>query len=114
MNKKKIIDIYLKKIESIEKYNKYYYDKSTPKVSDQEFDILKKEIIALEKKYNFLKSEKSPSQSVGFKPSKNFKKSKHKVAMLSLSNAFNEADLNNFEKKNIKLFKFEKFKWYWI
>ena len=41
----------------------------------------------------------SPSKIVGFKPSKNFKKVKHKVSMLSLSNAFNEEDLINFEKK---------------
>ena len=36
---------------------------------------------------------------MGFKPSKNFQKVKHKVPMLSLGNAFNEEDLKNFEKK---------------
>ena len=40
-------------------------------------------------------------KSVGFKPSKNFQKIKHKVPMLSLGNAFNEEDLKNFEKKII-------------
>ena len=99
MKKKDIEDIYLKKINLIEKYNKYYYDQSNPKVSDQEFDNLKKDIINLEKKYNFLKNKKSPNNSVGFKPSKNFTKIKHKVPMLSLANAFDEKDLNNFEKK---------------
>ena len=44
---------------------------------------------------------KSPSVKVGYKPSKKFKKFKHKVKMLSLSNAFNEEDLINFQKKNI-------------
>ncbi len=95
----KIEKEYLKKIKLFQEYNKYYYDKSDPKVTDNEFDILKKEIIELERKYNFLKSEKSPSSSVGFTPSKNFKKVKHKTQMLSLSNAFNEEDLKNFEKK---------------
>ena len=90
---------YKKKIKLIEKYSKNYYDKNIPLVTDQEFDSLKKEIINLENTYKFLKSEKSPSQSVGFKPSKNFKKSKHKIPMLSLGNAFNEEDLINFEKK---------------
>ena len=70
----KIEKEYLKKIKLFQEYNKYYYDKSDPKVTDNEFDILKKEIIELERKYNFLKSEKSPSSSVGFTPSKNFKK----------------------------------------
>jgi DNA ligase (NAD+) len=43
----------------------------------------------------------SPTKSIGFKPSKNFQKIKHKVPMLSLGNAFNEEDLKNFEKKII-------------
>ena len=60
---------------------------------------LKKEIIRFRKNYNFLKSKNSPSKIVGFKPSKNFKKSLHKVPMLSLGNAFSEEDLINFEKK---------------
>jgi len=93
---------YKEKISLIEKYNKFYYDKDQSIISDQEFDLLKKDLIDLENKYNFLKSEKSPTRSVGFKPSKNFSKVKHKVPMLSLSNAFNEEDLENFEKKIIK------------
>ena len=80
---------YLKKIKLILKCNKFYHDKSKPSISDQEYDILKKEIINLEKKFNFLNSKDSPSETVGYKPSKNFKKSKHKVPMLSLGNAFN-------------------------
>ena len=50
---------------------------------------------------NFLEDNNSPSKKVGFKPSKNFKKVFHKVSMLSLSNAFSEEDLINFEKKII-------------
>ena len=92
---------YLKKITLIQKCNKYYYDKSKPTISDQEYDLLKKDIIDLENKFKFLKSEYSPSRLVGFKPSKNFQKIKHKVPMLSLGNAFNEEDLKNFEKKII-------------
>ena len=92
---------YLKKIDLVQKYNKYYYDKDKPIVSDQIFDLLKKDIIDLENKYKFLKNEYSPTRAVGFKPSKNFKKIKHRVPMLSLGNAFNEEDLKNFEKKII-------------
>ncbi len=95
----KIEKEYLKKIKLFQKYNRYYYDKSDPQVADSEFDSLKKEIIELEKKHKFLKSENSPSKSVGFTPSKNFKKVKHKIQMLSLSNVFNEEGLKNFEKK---------------
>ena len=101
MENQLIKDIYNKKISQIEKYNEYYYDKNKPLISDQEFDLLKKDIIDLENKHNFLKSKKSPTRSVGFAPSKNFQKIKHKVPMLSLGNAFNEQDLRNFEKKII-------------
>ncbi len=99
MNKKEIQIEYNKKIELFNKLNKYYFDKNKPIVSDAEYDDLKREIIFLENKYIFLKSKKSPSKSVGHKPSKNFKKANHKVPMLSLANAFSEEDLINFEKK---------------
>ena len=101
MNNKDVETEYLKKVDLVQKHNKYYYDKDKPIISDHEFDILKKDIISLENKYKFLKSEHSPSRSVGFKPSKNFEKVNHKVPMLSLGNAFNEEDLKNFEKKII-------------
>ena len=96
---KEVEKIYKRKIKEFQKHNKLYYDKSTPAISDREFDELKADIINLEKKYSFLRSTKSPSDSVGFKPSKNFEKFKHKVRMLSLSNAFDREDLINFEKK---------------
>ena len=90
---------YLDKIELIKKHNKHYHEKNKPIISDQAFDLLKKEIIELEDKYDFLRSKESPTKIVGFKPSKNFQKVKHKVKMLSLGNAFDEKDLINFEKK---------------
>ena len=98
-NKEKIKNNYYLKIKEFNKHNKLYYDKSTPIISDGEFDKLKDEILDLEKKYPFLNNPKSPSNSVGFKPSKNFEKFKHKIQMLSLSNAFNREDLINFQKK---------------
>ena len=101
MDKKKISKDYLHKINLLEEYNKNYYDKDNPIVSDQEYDLLKKEIIDLENSYKFLNNDRSPTKIVGFKPSKNFQKIKHKVPMLSLGNAFNEEDLKNFEKKII-------------
>jgi len=101
MNKDLISKDYSKKIRLLKKYNKNYYDKDKPIVSDQEYDYLKNEILNLEKRYTFLKSNNSPSQTIGFKPSKNFQKVKHKVPMLSLGNAFNEDDLKSFEKKII-------------
>ena len=99
MNKNLIKKQYLAKIDLLDYYNKKYYDENTSEITDSEFDLLKKEIIELEKKYDFLKSNKSPQVQIGFKPSKNFKKVTHRVTMLSLANAFGEEDLLNFEKK---------------
>jgi len=101
MDKKKLKLQYEEKIKLINKFNKSYYDNSKPNVTDSEYDNLKKEIFFLEDKYNFLKSKSSPSKAIGYKPSKNFKKFSHRVPMLSLSNAFTEDDLLNFEKKII-------------
>jgi len=95
----KVNQKYLEKIRLFQKYNKHYYNLNKPLVDDDVFDKLKLEIINLENKHNFLNHKDSPSNSVGFKPSKIFKKIKHKTAMLSLGNAFNEEDLINFEKK---------------
>ena len=95
----KINQKYLEKIKIFQKYNRHYYNLDKPLVDDNEFDKLKLEIINLEKKYDFLNHKDSPSNSVGYKPSKIFKKVKHKTAMLSLGNAFSEEDLINFEKK---------------
>jgi DNA ligase (NAD+) len=99
MNKVEIQTQYNDKVKQINKYNEFYYDKNKPKVSDEDYDKLKKDILFLEKKYKFLNSKKSPSKIVGYKPSKNFKKALHRVPMLSLGNAFSEDDLINFEKR---------------
>ena len=102
MIKKEILKIkknYLQKIEKLQKYNENYYNKSNPIVDDAAYDNLKNEIFELEKKYSFLQSKNSPSLIIGYKPSKNFKKVKHRTPMLSLNNAFDKKDLENFEKK---------------
>ncbi len=99
MNSDLIKKKYKKKLDLIKYYNQKYYNENISEISDSDYDILKNELIALEKKYVFLKSKYSPQTQVGYKPSKNFRKVTHRVSMLSLANAFTEEDLNNFEKK---------------
>ena len=99
MNKDLIKKRYKEKIKLINHYNKKYFDENISEVSDAKYDKLKNEIFSLEKKYDFLKDKDSPSFKIGFKPSKIFKKFSHRVAMLSLGNAFHEEDLINFEKR---------------
>ena len=99
MTKKDVIKNYNQKIKEYLKHNKLYFEDSNPILSDSDYDLLKIDILNLEKKYNFLNNKNSPSKNVGFYPSKKFEKFKHKVQMLSLSNAFDTDDLINFEKK---------------
>ncbi len=53
-----IIDIYKKKISLLKKLNKLYFGEDNPEISDSQYDNLKKEIVDLEKKNNFLKKLK--------------------------------------------------------
>ena len=94
-----IIKKYLEKVESINKYNKSYYDKDSPVISDQKYDELKKKILELEKEYSFLRKYSTISKKVGFKPSSKFNKIKHSKPMLSLANAFDSNDIKDFAKK---------------
>jgi DNA ligase (NAD+) len=90
---------YLKKKKLLEKYNKFYYGKDSPVVNDQKYDDLKKDIIELERNNFFLKRYSSINDSIGYKPSSKFTKIKHAKPMLSLSNAFNTNDIEDFVKK---------------
>ena len=99
MKKSEIKKKYEIKIKELQTHDKSYFEDSSPKISDKEYDNLKKEILNLEKKYSYLSNNLSPSKKLGYKPSKNFIKSNHRVKMLSLSNAFDKEDLKNFEKK---------------
>ena len=98
---------YKEKLKLLDKFSKHYYQNQKPIVSDKEYDELKSEILKIEKNYNFT-NLKSPSVKVGYKPSKKFEKFRHRVKMLSLSNAFNEEDLINFQKKNINFLALDK------
>lgn len=94
--------------ELLEKYNYEYYVLDNPSVSDAEYDRLMQELIMLEEKYPELKSPLSPTQRVGGKVMDEFPKITHKRTMLSLANAFNEDDLNDFDRKVRDVLKVDK------
>lgn len=85
--------------ELLEKYNYEYYVLNQSSVSDAEFDRLMQELQLLENQYPELKSPLSPTQRVGGQVQSGFKEVVHQRMMLSLANAFNEADLRDFDKK---------------
>ena len=96
---KKIIKTYKEKIRFIKKHNKHYYSEDKPRITDAEYDNFKSEILALEKKYNFLQKLNLSKGLVGSSPSKKFNKIDHLKPMLSLSNAFDKKDMEDFLKK---------------
>ncbi len=97
--KSKIENIYKKKINLLKKHNKLYFSNDNPIISDSEYDSLKQEIISLEKKNKFLKKLNLSKKIIGSPPSNKFKKIKHLKPMLSLSNAFNKNDMQDFVSK---------------
>lgn len=73
-----------------------YYQDDAPVLSDAEYDALRRENNELEAAFPHLVRADSPSKSVGAKPSGKFGKITHKVAMLSLDNAFTDEDVSDF------------------
>ena len=100
MNDKiKIVNQYKKKIKILKQHNKSYFNEDAPKISDADYDELKKELLVLEKKHPYLKKIYSVSEIVGSPPANKFKKIKHLSPMLSLANAFDKKDMTDFLKK---------------
>ena len=85
--------------ELLTKYGHAYYVLDNPIVSDADYDILYNELVALEEQHPSLIYPTSPTQRVGGQPLAGFQKVTHTTPMLSLSNAFNEDDLRDFDRK---------------
>lgn len=98
--KNDIIKKYSLKVSALKKHNNFYFNLDNPRISDAQYDKLKKEIIDLENKFKFLKQLGITNKLVGSTPKNKFKKIKHLEPMLSLSNAFDENDMQDFEKKS--------------
>jgi DNA ligase (NAD+) len=80
----------------IERHDKAYYQDDAPKISDAEYDALRRRFNAIEARFPEFVTGASPSQKVGAAPSGKFKKVRHAVPMLSLDNAFAEEDVLDF------------------
>jgi DNA ligase (NAD+) len=86
-------------IDLINYHNNRYYNEDAPEISDFEYDNLMKELIKLEEENPELKRKDSPSVRVGGKPLDKFNQVTHKIPMLSLSNAYSDKDLKDFDKR---------------
>ena len=83
----------------IEDHNYKYYVLAEPSISDFEYDKLLQELLDLESANPEFITADSPSQRVGGQPTKEFPPYTHSKPMLSLSNTYNEDELNDFDKR---------------
>ena len=83
--------------ESINRHNYLYYAMDSPEISDAEYDGLLRELSGLEKEFPELVTPDSPTQKVGAEPLKLFGTVEHTVPMLSLQNAMNIEELEDFD-----------------
>jgi len=100
--KKKTVDPTLRVAELrdlIRRHEHAYYVLDRPEVSDAEYDALFLELRRLEDEHPALVTADSPTQRVGGEASDQFAKVRHRSPMLSLQNAFDEAEIRAFDKR---------------
>jgi DNA ligase (NAD+) len=82
--------------EDIAGHDRRYYQDDAPTVSDAEYDALRRRYGAIEVRFPQLATRESLTQRVGAAPAARFAKVRHAVPMLSLDNAFADADVVDF------------------
>ena len=100
MREKERIDFLRKELED---HNHLYYVLDSPKISDFEFDKLMSELIKLEEENPEYADENSPTKKVGGKVMDSFKTVDHQYPMLSLSNTYNDEELQDFDERIKKI-----------
>jgi len=78
--------------------NLAYHTHDDPVMTDAEYDEMKRTLVHLETENPELQSDESPTQMVGAAPAEGFEKIKHELRMMSLSNAFEAEDIDDFQK----------------
>lgn len=83
--------------QEIQAHDRRYYEEDAPTISDEDYDLLRRELLDLEAAFPALVTPQSPSQKVGATPARRgFAKAQHTAPMLSLDNAFEDADVSAF------------------
>jgi len=88
-------------ISEIEHHNRLYYDQAEPEISDADYDLLFRQLEALETEYPLFADPNSPTRRVGGTPSEGFEQVLHPVPMLSIDDLFEipEEELDKIEIK---------------
>ena len=93
--KERVLELH--KLINLHSHN--YHSLDEPSIEDHQYDALFNELLDLEAKFPKYQFSYSPSQRVGAKPLEGFKKIEHLTPMLSLENAFNDDDMEDFNKR---------------
>ena len=84
--------------DRLEAANRAYHTEDAPEIDDGEYDRLKRRNAEIEARFPQLKRADSPSEQVGAAPSEGFSKVRHALRMMSLSNAFEDGDIGDFDR----------------
>lgn len=84
---------------TLHRHNYLYHVLDQPEISDADYDRLLQELLDLETQFPELVHPESPSQRVGAPPLEKFEQVRHSLPMLSLENAFTEADMRQFDDR---------------
>lgn len=103
MADKKVIERVEQLRKEINYHNYRYYVLDSPVISDAEYDELMQELRALEARYPELVTSDSPTQRIGAEPAEGFEEVEHPLPLLSLSNAFNDDDLEAWYRRTRSL-----------
>jgi len=85
--------------DEINQHNHRYYVLDDPDISDAQYDGMLRELQTLEQAHPQLITLDSPTQRVGAAPLSEFGEVKHSMPMLSLGNAFNDDEVNEFDRR---------------
>ena len=99
-------------VEEILRHDRAYYVEAQPAVSDQEYDRLYRELLALEAVHPELRTPDSPSQRVGGEPIDGFETIRHTVPMMSLDNTYSQEEVREFVDRVQKLLPGELLEWF--
>ena len=85
--------------EQLNHHNYLYHTLDQPEIADAEYDAIFQQLVRLEAEYPELVVAHSPSQRVGSVPLEGFQQVAHQLPMLSLDNAFSDADVIDFDQR---------------
>lgn len=86
----------------VARHDELYYRRAVPEISDFDYDQLKRELAGLEKAFPEFASDESSTQRIGDDRSEGFVRVKHRQAMTTLDNTYDESELRDFHARLVK------------